>query len=54
MHPEFVMSLVATQWKSLRSQLLEHRAQLALSLRVTIAAVAGFALSRLLSVPLPL
>ena len=48
------MSLVASEWKSLRSQFLEHRAQLALSLRVTIAAVAGFALSYLLRVPLPL
>jgi uncharacterized membrane protein YccC len=48
------MSSVATEWRSLHSQVLEHRAQLRLSLRVTIAALSGFALSHLLSFPLPL
>ncbi len=48
------MGRVATELRSRRSQGLEHRAQLALSLRVTIAAVSGFALSHLLRVPLPL
>ena len=33
------MSRVATEWTSLRSQVVEHRAQLGLSLRVTVAAV---------------
>jgi uncharacterized membrane protein YccC len=48
------MSSVATEWRSLRSQVLEYRAQLGLSLRVTIAALLGFALSHLLSFSLPL
>jgi uncharacterized membrane protein YccC len=48
------MDGVATEWKSLRAQAHERRAQLALSLRVTIAAVSGFALSHLINVPLPL
>jgi hypothetical protein len=47
------MSSVATV-RSLRSQVLEYRAQLGLSLRVTIAALLGFALSHLLSFSLPL
>src|ERR1700679_1610982 len=48
------MSSLATQWTSFRSQFPEHRAQLGLSLRVTIAALSGFAVSHLLNVPLPL
>ena len=48
------MSSVATELRSLRSQFPEHRAQLGLSLRVTIAALSGFAFSHLLKVPLPL
>lgn len=48
------MSRIATDWRSLRTQVLEHRAQLALSLRVTIAALLSFVLSHLLHVPLPL
>lgn len=48
------MSSVATELSSLRTQVLEHRAQLGLSLRVTTAALTAFALSHLLSVPLPL
>jgi uncharacterized membrane protein YccC len=42
------------EWKSLRKQVLQNRAQLGLSLRVTIAAVSSFMLSDLLRLPLPL
>jgi uncharacterized membrane protein YccC len=48
------MSSIATEWKSLRTQVWEHRGQLGLALRVTIAAVLSFVLSNLLDVPLPL
>jgi uncharacterized membrane protein YccC len=48
------MVRAAIEWGSLRSQVREHRAQLALALRVTVAAVAAFASSNLLDVPLPL
>jgi len=48
------MSRIATEWRSLRTQVLAHRAQLSLSLRVTIAAVLSFMLSRLLHLPPPL
>src|SRR5208337_3850037 len=48
------MSRVATELSSLRAQVLDHRAQLGLSLRATIAALAAFAASHLLHVPLPL
>jgi uncharacterized membrane protein YccC len=48
------MSRIAIQWRSLRTQVLEHRAQLSLSVRVTTAAVSGFMLSHLLHLPLPL
>ncbi len=48
------MSRIATEWRSLRTQVLAHRAQLSLSLRLTIAAVLSFMLSRLLHLPLPL
>jgi hypothetical protein len=48
------MSSVATELRSLRSQFPEHRAQLGLSLRVTIAVLSGFAVLHLLKVPLPL
>jgi uncharacterized membrane protein YccC len=48
------MSSVASEWRLLRSKFPEHRAQLGLSLRVTIAALSGFAFSHLLKVPLPL
>jgi uncharacterized membrane protein YccC len=40
--------------KSLRAKVQEHRAQLGLAVRVTIAAVLAFALSHLVFVPLPL
>jgi hypothetical protein len=45
---------IAIEWRSLRMQVLQHRMQLAFSLRVTTAALASFALSQLLDVPLPL
>ena len=48
------MSAIATNWTSLRGRLLDHKVQLALSLRVTIAAVASFVISQWLKVPLPL
>ena len=48
------MSSLATEQRSFRSQFPEHRAQLGLSLRVTIVALSGFAFSHLLKVPLPL
>jgi uncharacterized membrane protein YccC len=54
LHRELAMSLLATQWKSFRTQVLEHRGELGLSLRVTIAAVLSFLLSNLLNVPMPL
>jgi uncharacterized membrane protein YccC len=41
-------------WKSLHTQVREHKAQLGLALRVTIAALLSFLLSQLLHVPLPL
>jgi uncharacterized membrane protein YccC len=47
------MNRVVAEWRSLRTQVLEHRTQLKLSLRVTIAALAAYALSNLLGVPLP-
>jgi uncharacterized membrane protein YccC len=48
------MSRIALSWRSLRTEVWEHRGQLGLSVRVTIAAVLSFLLSRLLDVPLPL
>ncbi|HLK80302.1 MAG TPA: FUSC family protein [Xanthobacteraceae bacterium] len=48
------MSLIATGWRSLRTQVLEHRAQLSLSVRVTAAAVSSLILSHLLHLPVPL
>jgi uncharacterized membrane protein YccC len=48
------MSRIATEWKSLRTQVLEHRAQLSHSIRVATAAVLGLMLSQLLHLPLPL
>jgi uncharacterized membrane protein YccC len=48
------MSRMAIEWRSRHRLVLEHRAQLVFSLRVTVAAVLGFALSQLLNVPLPL
>jgi uncharacterized membrane protein YccC len=54
LHWKPVMSRVAAQWISLRTQVLEHRAQLSLSVRVTTAAVSSFILSHLLNLPVPL
>ncbi len=48
------MSRIVTQWNAFRTEVWEHRSQLGLALRVTIAAVLSFALSHLLDVPLPL
>src|SRR5271155_2494910 len=48
------MSSAPIPWKSLRTKVLEHRAQLGLAVRVTIAAVVAYGLSHLLYVPLPM
>ena len=48
------MNRLVTEWGSFQTQVLEHRGQLALSLRVTIAALLSFVLSHFLHVPLPL
>jgi hypothetical protein len=48
------MARIATEWRSLRTSILEHKVSLGFSLRVTLAAVSSFTLSHLLHVPLPL
>jgi uncharacterized membrane protein YccC len=48
------MSNARTAWESLRTNVQEHRPQLRLAVRVTIAAVLALAASHLLHVPLPL
>jgi uncharacterized membrane protein YccC len=48
------MNGIAARWTSLVALAQEHRGQLGLSLRVTVAAVLGLTLSLLLHVPLPL
>ena len=48
------MSRVPTDWTPFRAWTRNHRAELALSLRVTIAALLSFALSNLLIIRLPL
>jgi uncharacterized membrane protein YccC len=48
------MSAIATRWTSLVALSQEHKGQVGLSLRVTVAAVLGLTLSLLLNVPLPL
>jgi hypothetical protein len=48
------MGRLTTEWRSFHTQVLEHQVELGFSLRVTIAAVVGFAVSLLLHVPLPL
>jgi membrane protein YqaA with SNARE-associated domain len=48
------MTLASTEHKSLISHIREHRAELALALRVTVAAVLAFVVSNALHVPLPL
>jgi uncharacterized membrane protein YccC len=53
-HRKPVMSRLATQWISFRAEVLKHRAQLSLSVRVTTAAVSSFILSHVLHLPVPL
>lgn len=48
------MSAIATRWMSLVALAREHKGQVGLSLRVTVAAVLGLTLSLALNVPLPL
>lgn len=48
------MSLIATEWRSLRTQVVERKAQLSLAFRVTTAALLSLLLSLLLHLPLPL
>jgi uncharacterized membrane protein YccC len=48
------MSEIATRWTSLVALAQDHKGQLGLSLRVTVAAILGLTLSLLLNVPLPL
>lgn len=48
------MSRIALLWRSLRTQVRAHRAQLRFSLRVTIAALLSLLFSHLLNVPLAL
>jgi uncharacterized membrane protein YccC len=45
---------ITTLWKSLRALVSHRRVQLALSIRVTIAALVALALAQLLQLPLPL
>jgi uncharacterized membrane protein YccC len=48
------MSLITTELRSLHTRLLEHKTQLSLSIRATVAAVLSLVLSNLLHLPLPL
>ena len=48
------MKRITRLWKSLRSLVSHRRVQLALSIRVTIAALVALALAQLLQLPLPL
>src|SRR5260370_33090009 len=48
------MSPIATAWTRLRTALQDHRAELKLSVRVTVSAVLTLALGQLLNVPLVL
>lgn len=54
LYREFAMRRLSTEWRSLRTQVLDHQVELGFSLRVTIAAVVSFVVSFLLHVPLPL
>ena len=54
LHRKPVMVRAAVEWESLRAQVLEHRAQLSLAVRVTTAAVSSFILSHVLHLPVPL
>jgi hypothetical protein len=48
------MGSALISWRQLRTQILQLRAHLALSLRVTITALLAFAVSNLMSLRLPL
>jgi uncharacterized membrane protein YccC len=48
------MVRAVVEWESLRTQVLEHRAQLSFAVRVTTAAVSSFILSHVLHLPVPL
>ncbi|QGM44917.1 FUSC family protein [Methylocystis heyeri] len=48
------MGRLAVAGRSLRTQLKKRKAEMRLSIRVTVAAVSAFALSNLLKIPLPL
>jgi uncharacterized membrane protein YccC len=48
------MRHIAIAWSSLRRKAMARKAETRLSIRVTVAAVSGFALSNLLNIPLPL
>jgi uncharacterized membrane protein YccC len=52
--PEPVMNVIATRWRTLRTQVLEHQAQMRLALRMTAAVVISLLLSQLLKLPMPL
>jgi uncharacterized membrane protein YccC len=48
------MNFLAAQWRSLRTQVVEHKAQMRLALRMTAAVVISLILSQLLNLPMPL
>src|SRR5690242_5839980 len=52
--PEPAMNLIAAWWRSLRTQVLEHQAEMRLALRMTAAVVVSLLLSQLLHLPMPL
>src|SRR5262249_12791514 len=54
LHRNPAMSRIATQWRSLRTHVLEYRAQLSHAVRVATVAVLSLMLSQLLHLPLPL
>jgi uncharacterized membrane protein YccC len=49
-----VMSFITTEWRLLRTQVVERKAQLSLAFRVTTAALLSLLLSWLMHLPLPL
>jgi uncharacterized membrane protein YccC len=51
---EPVMSLIAAKWRLLRTQVLEHKVELRLALRMTISVASSLLLSQLLHLPMPL
>src|ERR1700722_10953538 len=46
------MNRIAVAWRWVRVQVRDHRTQLRLCLRVTVAAMASFVLAQLLNIPL--